>query len=72
MPDSATLSITVEVAPQAAKGLYALVRARLTSASPNGPANSGGGVVNQVTGQVNGTVIQGQDISGGININMRR
>ena len=68
MPEPATLSITVEVAPQAAKGLHALVRARLTSASARGPARSDGGVVNQFIGQVHGNVIQAEDINGDLNI----
>lgn len=68
MPELATMSITVEVTPQAAKGLQAIVRERLTSSLPKSPAERGGGVLNQVTGHASGNVVQARDIHGNVNL----
>ena len=65
MPEQPTLSIKVTIAPQVAGGLHALVQKVLTrTTSPGG----GGSPHNKVTGTVYGTVVQANDIHGGITL----
>ena len=68
MPELTTMSITVMLAPRVRGGLHALLGARLADLAARHTDDPGGGTVNQVNGNVTGTLIQARDVSGGINI----
>ena len=68
VPELATMSITVTLAPRVRAGLYALLRARLSSTPAQTAGDGGGGVVNLITGDVTGASIQAGTIQGPINI----
>ncbi|ANZ35690.1 hypothetical protein BBK82_05945 [Lentzea guizhouensis] len=68
VPELATMSITVTLAPRVRCGLHALLHDHLTRLSVRPAGEPGGGTVNQVTGTVIGTVIQARDINGDVNL----
>lgn len=68
VPEPGTMSITVTLAPRVRDGLYALLRAQLTSMSAQSPTEREATVTNFVIGDVSGNAIQAGNIHGGINL----
>ncbi|MFD9704834.1 hypothetical protein [Lentzea sp. NPDC059081] len=69
VPQQTTLSIKVSVAPEAVRGLHAVVREHLENAPARKASRGGDVITNSLTGTVHGTVFQIGKVHGDVNRN---